>query len=365
MSLGQYGLSGIRVIVPRHNSCLIVFPFFNRMRSRSGIQCIDVAAVVLLLPIFAIRAMHWVFDGHIFPDRKAVESVDSFRSEFTQFLTSQEVRPGRVLTVLHIQQPSRAAAKGIIVFVHGACARMQQFVHQILHFSQAGYEIVAYDALGCGLSEKPVDEQAYTSDELYADFLAVVAKFTVNRGAKALAIVGHSMGGAAVLRFSATAPNASFLSKSAVAICPPVFTGAASARSIFKLPASILWLIRPLLGIKARELLFGPKASTALRNQEKEASARNPVHMFRAFYNGINSNLFAHKSLGTELHVPTLFIGADGDKICPLSGVETIATHFAGSSGKLEVARECGHQCMQEDPEQVTGLLEKFFSSLK
>jgi pimeloyl-ACP methyl ester carboxylesterase len=236
---------------------------------------------------------------------------------------------------------------------------MQQLVHLIRELSAQNYEIVSYDALGCGLSDKPNHPSAYTSYELYSDMVALIEKLP----GMSVSIIGHSIGGAMVVRFAATHPKASSLTKSIIAITPPHIISThqpSQSLNIFKLPSSILWLLRPLMSKKARVLLFGPKATEALKDMEKEASARNPVYMFQAFYRGLDREMFASDILGKFLQVPALFIGADCDKLCPLSGVKSLADHF---NAPCIVAAESGHQCMQEDPQQVINILQNFLST--
>lgn len=322
----------------------------------------DLIIVILFLPAFLLRAVHWVIDRKIKRSSSACATVDSFKIEFASFLSLIEVRPGRVLNVLRI--PPRGASKGIIFFVHGACARMQQFVSQIRYFSEEGYEVVSFDALGCGESEIPVEAELYSSAEMYEDMVTLVERYTVQRGAVARALVGHSMGGAMLTKL-AFSLDCSKLTESIVSLCNPDFTEMSRKTRIFeKYPASVLWLIRPLMGVKARELLFGPKASEALRAQEKEASARNPVYMFRSYYRGIQGSSFFHpESMGRSLAVRTLFVGAELDKISPCVSVESLASYFVGDPApRFQLVRGCGHQCMQEDPDQVNALISDFLT---
>jgi abhydrolase domain-containing protein 8 len=236
---------------------------------------------------------------------------------------------------------------------------MQQFVHQIRYFWKEGYEIVAYDALGCGESAKPVGANLYSSEEMYRDFEAVVRHFTCDRSRVACAVIGHSFGGALVSKLSASM-DAPKLTRCAVSICQPVDDGSFKKQSsIFKLPISVLWLIRPLLGIKARSLLLGPKATPALYEQEKEASARNPVHMFKSFYMGIAPGFLRIANFEPN-RVPLLLLAGDVDKICPLERIRKLKDHLGSPQVRLEQVQNCGHQCMQEDPEQVNGMIEKF-----
>jgi pimeloyl-ACP methyl ester carboxylesterase len=322
------------------------------------LQCLDYIIVVVLLPVFVARVVHWSFDRNLFRDKRADQLVDSFEKRFRDDIRRIEVRPGRFISLLHRRIDSRESSKGLIIFVHGSCARMQQLEHLIEFFSNAGYETISYDALGCGLSAKPVGESLYVTSEMYQDFLNVVRKYTADRGIKAVCVIGHSFAGAMVTKFAASAES-SRLTMSAVSICQPAgLSNHTKTMSIFRLPISILWLIRPLLGIRARELLFGPKASDDLRRQEKEASARNPVHMFRSFYNGYDRSFFSPDEMGNTLHIPVLYIAGEYDKICPPDQVKMVAERFQSTVAKYVVASACGHQCMQEDPNQIIKIIQ-------
>lgn len=325
---------------------------------------VDYGLILLFFPIFVLRFVHWTFDRYILRNKVASNHVDSFEKEFSQYISSLEVRPGRSLTVLHIPRCNDGSSKGLMIFVHGACARMQQFVNQIRYFMKEGYEIVSYDALGCGSSSKPIGQSHYVSDEMYRDFVAIIELFTRQKNSPAVSIVGHSFGGAMVTKL-AISPESTSLTRTAVSLCQPVDTGVSrQSGSVFRLPVSVLWLIRPLLGIKARELLLGPHATEDLRQQEKEASARNPVHMFKSFYTGITPGFFKLSSFNGMPQVPLLLVAGDSDKICPSDGVRALEDHLKCSRLRFTIASECGHQCMQEDPSQINRLIVKFLEEM-
>ena len=331
-----------------------------KMNAKVPLELRDYVIILVLLPVFFLRFIHWGFDRYLCKDKNASKMVDSYANRFSADLTSVDIRPGRCITILHRSpEPINGSPRGLIIFVHGSCARMQQLVALMDGFFNRGYEIIAYDALGCGLSSKPVGEALYFTGEMYEDMTAVICKYTSERGKMATCVMGHSFGGAMVTKFAASSESSS-LCMSAVSLCQPAgLTAHKKAMSIFKYPISVLWLIRPLLGLKARELLFGPKATEELRRQEREASARNPVHMFRSFYNGYDISFFSPDVVGTELHIPVLFLGAECDRVCPAADVKAVADRFKRSS-HYRIVRECGHQCMQEDPAQVMDLVTNF-----
>ena len=274
-------------------------------------------------------------------------------------MSSFEIRPNRRIKLLHIPARDRNASHGRILLIHGACARMQQLVAQIRYLRDKGYEIVSYDAFGCGMSDKPTDPSAYESREMFADLLAVIKRYG-SAEKKWVSLMGHSIGGAMLAKFAASAACVEF-SDSVIAIAPPVIDSSTKSNTgIFKLPASILWLMRPWMSIKARQLLFGPKATDSLKNMEREASARNPVYMFKAFYSRIDRPFL--EVTEPSLCVPALFIGAEYDQVCPALTVEAMSNRL---SCKYVLAKDCGHQCMQEDPDRINGLIGKFLDTVK
>ena len=321
------------------------------MKIQIPLNLVDCVVVLSLLPIFLVRLIHWIFDRHILRDNRAREIVDRFSADYANHLSYVEIRPGRTIRVLHVRKRSSDHQRLCIGLIHGACARMQQFANQIEFLVAEGFEVVSYDAVGCGGSPAPVGAAKYVSQEMYLDMLAFVEKFNP------ACLIGHSMGGAMVHKLAISEEPKI---RAAISLCPPAFSGKRSEMSIFKLPISLLWLIRPVLGIKARELLFGPKASEDLRRMEKEASARNPVHMFKSFYMGVDRDFFQHQE--SKAQIPILLLAADSDRICPPEGVQT----YMDSSGRTELVtlKDCGHQCMQEDADQVNGLIFGFLRKI-
>lgn len=344
---------------PLRNNFFLPFPKLEFRMQPTII--IDLLVIIILLPFMVIRALHWILDRGAFQDRSAVKSVDSFYSKFRGHIKEVLIRPGRSIMLLHIQQSRQRTSRGLILLIHGSCARMQQFEDQIQFFVDKGYDVISYDALGCGRSAKPAGPKLYTSSEMYADFQAVLDDYVTKKVIKAKCIIGHSIGGSMVLKLAAS-PQARSITESVISLCPPSFMSTGHI-GVFKLPAPVLWLIRPLMSVKARELLFGPTATDALKNQEREASSRNPVHMFKAFYLGIDPYVLSPKSLGNRLEVPTLIFAADHDKICPSESVLGIAENFTENPPHAEILEGCGHQCMQEQPDLVNKRMESFLKT--
>lgn len=72
-----------------------------------------------------------------------------------------EIRPGRELSVYHLQHPDPEAMT--VFLAHGACATWKQF-RAVIGELRRDYTVVTYDVYGCGDSPKPVGpKEAYST----------------------------------------------------------------------------------------------------------------------------------------------------------------------------------------------------------
>jgi pimeloyl-ACP methyl ester carboxylesterase len=89
-----------------------------------------------------------------------------------------------------------------IVMVHGSTVSIWDFDFQVKPFVQAGFKVLRYDALGRGLTDRPL--VPYTR-ELYRHQLEqLVDKLNIK---KPFILLGHSLGGATAAAFAAVHPS--------------------------------------------------------------------------------------------------------------------------------------------------------------
>jgi pimeloyl-ACP methyl ester carboxylesterase len=94
----------------------------------------------------------------------------------------------------------------VVILLHGFAADTNlNFVRSgVLDLLlDAGYRVVALDARGHGLSEKPHDPAAYADDAMRRDVQALLDQLGVER----CVLVGYSMGAATTLRLAMTDPR--------------------------------------------------------------------------------------------------------------------------------------------------------------
>jgi pimeloyl-ACP methyl ester carboxylesterase len=85
------------------------------------------------------------------------------------------VRGNRMLNVF-VDQHSTPDDRPTIFFVHGSMANYRQFDH-LIESLRKDHNIVAWDAYGCGKSEKPRGWGEYSADAHLEDVLALVKKY--------------------------------------------------------------------------------------------------------------------------------------------------------------------------------------------
>jgi pimeloyl-ACP methyl ester carboxylesterase len=96
---------------------------------------------------------------------------------------------GRGLKIRTLESGDRAGSA--VVLVHGWGANVYSWVETIPALAAAGHRVIALDLPGHGLSDKPVDEDQYTTAALARVILAVADANALSR----FSLVGHSLGG--------------------------------------------------------------------------------------------------------------------------------------------------------------------------
>ena len=283
-----------------------------------------------------------------------------------------EVRPGRFIRMLNHnrqqqaqQARTKADALGTVLFVHGSCATMDQFDAQILHFSALGYHVVAFDALGCGESDKPDVFSAYSTEQLFDDLCAMFDRDVAPGSSSGpIFVVGHSFGTSQAMRLAAARPAAIerlVLLGTAAHIAAP--------KGLFSLPLCILVCLQPLLSrgflnqaLHPHTLRQTTPAHRALVRRCKANSGANKMYMAQAFYRQFE---WASPAVIAQVRAPVLIIQGEGDQITPVAGAAALAAKLGRQGGappgvRIEVVPRAGHQVMMEDPRRVNGLIERF-----
>ncbi|KAI9090022.1 Alpha/Beta hydrolase protein [Phlyctochytrium arcticum] len=247
----------------------------------------------------------------------------------------------------------------VMVFIHGMGAQAGQWSAQLQHFSQTA-NVLAVDLVGHGKSEKSRWEEAYTSESLTQDLVAVLEMYKYK--AESYILVCHSYGcnlGAFLY------PHFTTLIKSIIFLCPkavPTESDLQKLRQFVGTPTFIIDLLRHLDrrgGIHSRSVnrLVGAKATEALRRRQLEWNRQHDTFIAKCVYKGAK---WAPPSLYHEIACPVLLIGGEEDRVCPVSqNLDLIHTWLTNEPTNTQpfVISDAGHQVMLEQPEVVNAII--------
>ncbi|GAB6031218.1 Protein abhd8, variant 3 [Chamberlinius hualienensis] len=108
----------------------------------------------------------------------------SFQSSIWGSSANSSMRYVRRLT------SKRYKTKPLLYFIHGIGDSAELWKNQLSFFQEKGYETVAWDLIGHGLSSAPNKPKAYTFDVILTDALVTFDRYSRDRNV----IVGHSYG---------------------------------------------------------------------------------------------------------------------------------------------------------------------------
>ena len=283
--------------------------------------------------------------------------------------------PGSVVVAedgvpLYVEVDECAAPAMTVVFTHGYAHNGALWARQRVAVHEAGYRVVTWDLRGHGRSGEG-DDSSYTIDQLGRDLAPVVDQTTPDGP---VVLVGHSMGGMAIMALAEERPQ---LMRERVVGVALVSTSAGGL-------AEVNYGLGNQLGVVVHRL--GPAAvSRAGRRQDIFDSARligrnvesAVVHRYsfggpvpKAVVREVAEMIFATKLqvigaflptlmehdrravIATFAGIETLILHGSRDRVTPLAHAEELAQALPGA--ELVVVENTGHVLPLEDPEVVT-----------
>jgi pimeloyl-ACP methyl ester carboxylesterase len=263
-----------------------------------------------------------------------------------------------------------------VVFVHGFCLDMGTFHFQRRHL-EGRYRMVLYDQPGHGKSGR-LEEGEYTLESLGHALRAVLHK-TAPDGR--VVLVGHSMGGMAIMALAEQAPEV-FTERVAGVVL--VSTSAGNLDQVnWGLPEVVAKFRRPLMPLVRN----AGKITVAMVDRARRASTdlawlltrrygfgtQRPSPSLVSYVEKMNSatpaeviaryvrTLYAHArllALAALSAVPVLVICGDMDVLTPLAHSEEICA--ALPHAELVVVEDAGHVVLLEHSDEVNEAIDDF-----
>jgi pimeloyl-ACP methyl ester carboxylesterase len=276
-----------------------------------------------------------------------------------------------------------ARAEPTVVFVHGFCLDMGTFYFQRKELVRRGdYRMVFYDQPGHGRSGK-LESGEYELPAL-GEALRAVLDQTVPDGP--IVLVGHSMGGMAIMAFAELFGE--FFGDRVVGVVLMATSGGRLEEVKFGLPAMIAKAGAPLLplvngatkltsGMVDRARLASSDLAWLLTRRYGFGSTR-PSPALVSFVEQMNSHtstetvarylrtLYTHArypALVALRETPVMVICGDRDMITPLTHSEEICRHLPDA--ELVVVPESGHVVMLEHADEVNAALIRFLEKIE
>ena len=278
--------------------------------------------------------------------------------------TLLEVRPGRNLNVFHHRKAGVNAGDTqtpMLFLLHGSMASMESFEPIFSSFEQH-CNILTYDAIGCGKSEKRLEEDAYTTEELRQDVIHLFNKHASNETTPII-LIGHSYGTAQVARLLAhlKQENQSHRVRAAI-LLGGIDSLPSGGHPIFQYPVCMLSLLQRHMSHSFVQLALSPHADAALREKCFQQSMRNSMAVCKSFYTSFEWATVDDWNALSSL--PVLMLHGEDDQITPLEGGQRLHDLLRANGTKVRFERvpRAGHQLCDEVPSVVVGHINSFLT---
>ena len=261
-----------------------------------------------------------------------------------------------------------------VVFAHGFCLNASSWHYQLKELSDE-FRIVVYDMRGHGRSETPASDD-WSMEAHARDLERVIA--AVADGP--VIVVGHSMGGMAVIQYAGLFPEQIGSKVRAV-----VLVDTAAHDVMGGMVPSAARLLTPALRLLEQAATMAaarnPEAFDRVRKNQKNMVAlliklmgfgpkahRHQLAFMHQMLQAIPAEILVPivKTLRTmdvsravdNIDVPTLVVVGARDRLTPRPAARYLATAIHGA--QLEVIPHSGHMPMLEHPDEFNAVLRRF-----
>lgn len=234
----------------------------------------------------------------------------------------------------------------LIFFIHGLGGSADVWQFQLMFFSSQGYEVVAFDLLGHGMSSAPDDKGMYIFSEMFNDLLLIFDHYAKQRNV----VVGHSYG---------CAFASSLCEKRHHAVKQLVLISSGGPKPLE--PRQGLSVFLPVCGLALLKFLTCYCSTT-----EQEGSSHFmelirisalPRYVLKYVLQGQKweegDRLFYR-----SLYCPTLLIYGSRDYFISLH--DEIEMEKTMPYARLEVIKDAGHSVMLDAPNELNEIIFKF-----
>ena len=267
--------------------------------------------------------------------------------------------------MLHVIDSGSLSAP-IVVLLHGVTLCGELWHHQLSSLA-SDFRVLAPDWRGHHRSS--VGSEGFGLEVLARDLREILEHFDVRNAV----LVGHSMGGMALMRFCIDHRDAllerargmAFVDTAIANVATGLLGGVAGvlapiARQMPRLAGAYGKAARGDLGYQAAKFAFGLRPDPVAVEQTRQMLVR----MDPLATGASTAALLGHdcrKGMGSVL-LPTLVVVGDHDRVTPLVKAEEIVSTIPGA--QLRVIAGAGHLPMLERPQELDAVLRAFIAEL-
>ncbi|ABL65658.1 alpha/beta fold hydrolase [Chlorobium phaeobacteroides] len=256
------------------------------------------------------------------------------------------------------------SASETMLLLHGISSSLD-FYEQVIPELSKSFRVLAFDFLGFGLSEKPLNKTY--SLELYADLINEFLEKTDSHG-PSLYATGHSMGGKYLLASALLYPQTYrklVLSNTDGFLYVPSWARAISLPGVKQVLKNVV--TREKLSEKMFAAAFyRPDQVNRDSFMKNLMVARNPeafdtVMSLNRNMKQLDMNRTGLRGRLNELKIPVLVIWGDKDQYISPKTAKSVQNELPCS--KLVIFSDCGHSPMLEYPEKFSTTIREFIFS--
>lgn len=264
--------------------------------------------------------------------------------------------------------------RGTILVLHGGPGSTHEYLAPLADLAGAGYEIVFYDQLGCGRSDRPASYRDYTISSSADDADQLRQRLKLGR----VHLLGHSYGGALALEAAVRHPHSwrSLIVSSGYASMRTLWKARRATVSQLSLRNKRAWLRYERTGVMTQAAL---RAAEEYRRRFTERTENRAFELLmtsqhanrkileamgylapRLYYYGFVTGTMAGWDVTQEIRriaIPTLITVGQFDHVTPACAREIWR---AIPRSRLVVVRGKGHLLLYEDRDRYISLVREF-----
>ncbi|KAL7643354.1 UNVERIFIED_CONTAM: hypothetical protein RMT77_006646 [Armadillidium vulgare] len=251
--------------------------------------------------------------------------------------------------------------KPLLLFLHGIGSSADVWNQQLWYFLSCGYEIVAPDLLGHGLSSAPSDKNFYRFSQML-EYICLVFDLFVPQGRKCI-VIGHNYGSALAAALARGRPSS--VSLIVLASCGGPSPLVPHSKNENALNSYVTRFLNPFIscGCLSRELLYTPRGKHyPVVSSDETGLSSTPKYVVEYTSQGQvwpEGDLPFHR----RITIPSLLLYGMKDNC--VSFVEMCEMEKTIPRAFLELIPGAGHELMTDCAEEVCHAIHRFIRRWK